>query len=152
MPLQDNSYDCGVFVCLNAAYMLYSKLSPSDRQILITCECSWCILWTRRAKTSDFEDGLSIQQHGTDGHTWLQSTTGGPAAHPGPLSTAAESGSRDTNRNPVMTSGGERELFIGTQYSNLYTAVDTPAEAAWFNVDNNDSTWRHDETPSTPCL
>jgi hypothetical protein len=22
-------------------------------------------------------------------------------------------------------------LFIGTQYSNLYTAVDTPAEAAW---------------------
>jgi len=26
----------------------------------------------------------------------------------------------------------ERECcFIGTQYSNLYTAVDTPAEAAW---------------------
>jgi hypothetical protein len=23
-------------------------------------------------------------------------------------------------------------LFIGTQYSNLYTAMDTPAEAAWF--------------------
>jgi hypothetical protein len=23
-------------------------------------------------------------------------------------------------------------LFIGTQYRNLYTAVDTPAEAAWF--------------------
>jgi hypothetical protein len=22
---------------------------------------------------------------------------------------------------------------IGTQFSNLYTAVDTPAEAAWFN-------------------
>jgi hypothetical protein len=22
-------------------------------------------------------------------------------------------------------------LFIGTQYSNLYTAVDTPDEAAW---------------------
>jgi hypothetical protein len=26
----------------------------------------------------------------------------------------------------------ESVLFIGTQYSNLYTAVDTPAEAAWF--------------------
>ncbi len=26
-------------------------------------------------------------------------------------------------------------LFIGTQYSNLYTAVDTPAEAAWFHHD-----------------
>jgi hypothetical protein len=25
----------------------------------------------------------------------------------------------------------ERMLFIGTRYSNLYTAVDTPAEAAW---------------------
>jgi hypothetical protein len=25
----------------------------------------------------------------------------------------------------------ERVLFIGSQYSNLYTAVDTPAEAAW---------------------
>ena len=25
----------------------------------------------------------------------------------------------------------ERVLFIGTQFSNLYTAVDTPAEAAW---------------------
>jgi hypothetical protein len=24
-------------------------------------------------------------------------------------------------------------LFIGTQYSNLYTTVDTPAEAAWSN-------------------
>jgi hypothetical protein len=24
-------------------------------------------------------------------------------------------------------------LFIGTQYSSLYTAVDTPAEAAWMN-------------------
>ena len=24
----------------------------------------------------------------------------------------------------------ERELFIGTRFSNLYTAVDTPAEAA----------------------
>jgi hypothetical protein len=28
----------------------------------------------------------------------------------------------------------ERVLFIGTQYSNLYTAVDTPAEAAWLCV------------------
>jgi hypothetical protein len=27
---------------------------------------------------------------------------------------------------------GGSVLFIGTQYSNLYTAVDTPAEAAWF--------------------
>jgi len=26
---------------------------------------------------------------------------------------------------------GESVLFIGTQFSNLYTAVDTPAEAAW---------------------
>ena len=25
----------------------------------------------------------------------------------------------------------ESVLFIGTQFSNLYTAVDTPAEAAW---------------------
>ena len=28
----------------------------------------------------------------------------------------------------------ESVLFISTQYSNLYTAVDTPAEAAWFRV------------------
>jgi hypothetical protein len=28
----------------------------------------------------------------------------------------------------------ESVLFIGTQYSNLYTAVDTPAEAAWLCV------------------
>ncbi len=27
----------------------------------------------------------------------------------------------------------ERVLFIGTQFSNLYAAVDTPAEAAWFS-------------------
>jgi len=26
----------------------------------------------------------------------------------------------------------EKVLFIGTRFSNLYTAVDTPAEAAWF--------------------
>jgi hypothetical protein len=26
----------------------------------------------------------------------------------------------------------ERVLFIGTQYSNLYTVVDTPTETAWF--------------------
>jgi hypothetical protein len=25
----------------------------------------------------------------------------------------------------------EKVLFIGTQFSNLYTAADTPAEAAW---------------------
>ncbi len=25
----------------------------------------------------------------------------------------------------------ERVLFIGSQFSNLYTTVDTPAEAAW---------------------
>jgi hypothetical protein len=28
----------------------------------------------------------------------------------------------------------ESVLFIGTRYSNLYTAVDTPAEAAWFSL------------------
>jgi hypothetical protein len=28
----------------------------------------------------------------------------------------------------------ERELFIGAQYSNLYTAVDTPSKAAWLCV------------------
>jgi len=28
----------------------------------------------------------------------------------------------------------ERVLFIGTQYSNLYTAVDTPAKAAWLSI------------------
>jgi len=28
-------------------------------------------------------------------------------------------------------SRGESVLFIGTRFSNLYTAVDTPAEAAW---------------------
>jgi hypothetical protein len=28
----------------------------------------------------------------------------------------------------------ESVLFIGTQFSNLYTAVDTPAEAAWLCV------------------
>jgi len=27
--------------------------------------------------------------------------------------------------------GRESVLFIGTRFSNLYTAVDTPAEAAW---------------------
>jgi hypothetical protein len=26
----------------------------------------------------------------------------------------------------------ERVLFIGTQFSNLYTAVDAPAKTAWF--------------------
>ena len=33
---------------------------------------------------------------------------------------------------PQVTSG--RVLFIGTRYSNLYTAVDTPAHAAWLCV------------------
>jgi hypothetical protein len=28
----------------------------------------------------------------------------------------------------------DRALFIGTQFSNLYTAVDTPAEAVWLCV------------------
>jgi hypothetical protein len=35
-----------------------------------------------------------------------------------------------------LIKSGSREsvLFIGTQFSNLYTAVDTPAKAAWLCV------------------
>jgi hypothetical protein len=29
-----------------------------------------------------------------------------------------------------MGAGGDSVLFIGTRFSNLYTSVDTPAEAA----------------------
>ncbi len=41
---------------------------------------------------------------------------------------------------PLLRKGAEAAesiesvLFIGNQFSNLYTAVDTPAEAAWFRV------------------
>jgi hypothetical protein len=37
---------------------------------------------------------------------------------------------------PLLSSNKRLEsvLFIGTQYSNLYTAVDTPAEAEWLCV------------------
>ena len=35
--------------------------------------------------------------------------------------------------NPILTNiPCEKVLFIGTRLSNLYNAVDTPAEAAWF--------------------
>ncbi len=39
----------------------------------------------------------------------------------------------------------ERVLFIGTRYSNLYTAVDTPAEAAWLHM-NKWRSWDHTHT------
>ena len=42
-------------------------------------------------------------------------------------------GSGTTLRVSIVSIVTFREclLFIGTHYSNLYTAVDTPAEAAW---------------------
>jgi hypothetical protein len=46
-------------------------------------------------------------------------------------------------------------LFIGTRLSNLYTAVDTPAEAAWLTYEEEDTCMSYAEEdaylPCAPC-
>jgi hypothetical protein len=46
----------------------------------------------------------------------------------------------------------EREMLIGTQYSNLYTAVDTPAEAAWFVLSRFTTSSSRAARPQSPFL
>jgi hypothetical protein len=46
----------------------------------------------------------------------------------------------------------EREMLIGTQYSNLYTAVDTPAEAVWFVLSRFTTSSSRAARPQSPFL
>ena len=67
---------------------------------------SFCLQPRLLCSTAPWRDTSSGGPHHLDGHS-----CGGPLATP---------------------SGGESVLFIGTRFSNLYTAVDTPAESACY--------------------
>ena len=67
---------------------------------------SFCLQPRLLCSTAPWRDTSSGSPHHLDGHS-----CGGPLATP---------------------SGGESVLFIGTRFSNLYTAVDTPAESACY--------------------
>ena len=41
IPLQFNSYDCGMFICLYTSLSTYRDLSPLLKTILMTYVCGW---------------------------------------------------------------------------------------------------------------
>jgi hypothetical protein len=62
------------------------------------------------------------------------STVGAPALHtraPHSVVLADEGAPAVLVFAPLAVVLGESVLFIGTRFSNLHTAVDTPAEASW---------------------